>query len=375
MTRFSSRRSFGTGAASAMGVLFVKPEQVRGSQANSAVSVGLIGCGGRGTHDAGLMAKHEFARMAAICDIYDDKLEAAGKKFSGAKAYKNYKDVLASDVDAVLIATPVYLHPEHFEAAVNARKHIFMEKPAGADAKGCRRVIEAAKRADKTKRISVDFQQRYGKDYRKVHQIVSSGELGAIKMIRASWLGSGPPLRSGHPESEEKMRNWFFYRDTSGDMIVEQDCHNFDVVTWFMGTHPVKASGYGSRMMRTKGDILDNLAVNYQFENGVVFTYSAHQFGRDNFQDVSETFLCEKGWVNTSRRGTKVFRASAGKVEEVETKYDITIDTVNAFIDGIRNNEIENAAFTAAESTLVAIMGREAIYTGKETTWDKISKS
>lgn len=374
MPETSTRRTFGTAsAAAAAGVLFVKPEQVRGSQANSAVTIGLLGCGGRGMHDAGLAAKHEFARIAAICDIYDDKLEAASQRFSGAKRYKNYKEMLESDVDAVLIATPVYLHPEHFEAAVNARKHIFMEKPAGADAKGCRRVLEAAKRADKTKRITVDFQQRYGKDYQKAHALVKSGELGAIKMIRASWLGGGPPLRSGHPESEEKMRNWFFYRDTSGDMIVEQDCHNFDVITWFMGTHPVKASGYGSRMLRFKGDILDNLALTYHFENGVVFSYSAHQFGRERFEDVSETFMCEKGWVNTSRKGIKIFRD--GKLEEIATKYDITLDTVNAFIDGVRKGEIENAAFTAVESTLVAIMGREAIYTGKETTWDKISKA
>ena len=106
-------------------------------------------------------------------------------------------------------------------------------------------MIAAAKNADPTKRITVDFQQRYGTDYRKAYEIVKSGELGGIKMIRAAWLGGGLPVREGHPASEEPMRNWLFYREKSGDIIVEQNCHNIDVVNWFMGTHPVKAAGYG----------------------------------------------------------------------------------------------------------------------------------
>lgn len=371
----TSRRQFGAASAAAAGFLLVKPEQVRGSQANSALSIGLIGCGGRGMHDSSLAAKHEFARIAAICDIYDDKLEAARKRYSGAKEYKNYKDLLASDVDAVIIATPAFLHPEHFEAAVAARKHIYMEKPAAVDAKGCRRVMEAAKKADPSKRISVGYQQRYGKDYRKAYEIVKSGQLGAVKMVRASWLGGGPTPRSGHPASQEKIRNWYFYRETSGDIIVEQDCHNLDVVNWFLGAHPAKACGYGSRQMRTIGDVLDNLSVTFQFENNVVLSYSAHQFGRQTYQDVSETFLCENGWVNTSRRGYTVQRGDQAQPERVETRYDITLDAINEFIDGARNGKIENAAFYAAESTLTAILGREAIYTGQPQTWEKVARS
>jgi predicted dehydrogenase len=339
--------------------------------ANSALSIGLIGCGGRGLHDSGIAARNEFAKITAICDIYEDRLAEGRKRFSGAKEYKNYKDLLASDVDAVMICTPAFLHPEMFEAAVQAKKHIFMEKPAGVDAKGCRRVIEAAKKADKSKRITVDYQQRYGKDYRKAYEILKSGELGAVKMIRAAWLGGPPPTRTGHPQSEEKIRNWYFYRETSGDIIVEQDCHNLDVVNWFMGGHPTRATGYGSRAMRTIGDVLDNLSLSYQYDNGVVFSYSAHQFGRQTYQDISETFICEKGYINTSRRGYTVVR-NGGPAETVETKYDITQDAVNEFIDGCRNNKIENAAFHAAESTMIAILGREAIYSRRELTWDKL---
>ena len=109
----------------------VKAQSVSGTQANSALTLGLIGCGGRGMYVSGIFAKNEFLKVTGFCDIYQDKLDAAGKRYSGAKSYTKYQELLASDVDAVLIATPAYLHPEHFEAAVKAKKHIFLEKPAG----------------------------------------------------------------------------------------------------------------------------------------------------------------------------------------------------------------------------------------------------
>jgi myo-inositol 2-dehydrogenase/D-chiro-inositol 1-dehydrogenase len=369
----STRRNFvkTTGAAA---FLTVGPQSVRGAQANSALSLGLIGCGNRGMYVSGIFAKNEFAKVTAVCDIYDDRLDAAEQKYSGTKRFKDYKDLLASDVDAVLIATPAFLHPEHFEAAVAARKHIYMEKPAAVNAAGCRRVIAAARKADKSKRITVDYQQRYGKDYRKANAVVKSGELGGIKMIRASWFGGGPPLRSGHPASEEKIRNWYFYRELSGDILVEQDCHNIDVVNWFTGSHPVRVTGYGSRQLRTYGNVFDNLAATFQFSDGVIFSYSANQFRTPGFKDVSETFICEKGAVNTSRSGYTIYRDKQPP-EEVKTTYDITEDVVNEFVEGARTGKIENAAFSAAESTLTAVMALQAIVRGTEMTWEQISKA
>ncbi len=367
-----------TAAAAALGFTIVKPQSIRGAQANSALTVGLIGCGRRGTAISGIFAKNEFARIAYICDIYDDQIAAASKIFSGAKPFKNIDDMLASDVDAVYIATPPYLHPPHFEAAIKSRKHIFMEKPAGVDPAGVRRVVAAAKKADPNKRITVDYQQRYGVDYRKAYEIVKSGELGRVVAIRASWIGGGLPVREGHPASEEPIRNWLYYREKSGDIIVEQNCHNLDVVNWFMGTHPVKAMGYGGRQVRVNiGNIMDNLAATLQFSNGVILSYSANQITTGGYQDIGETFICEKGTVHTSRHGYAVYnkKQKSDPIIEVATKYDITADAVNAFVDGARTGKIENAAFTAAESTMTAIMAREAIYSGKEMTWDKISNA
>jgi myo-inositol 2-dehydrogenase / D-chiro-inositol 1-dehydrogenase len=376
MNSDSSRRGFVSGSAAAgVGMLILKPGTVRGSQANSALTLGVIGVGNRGTHVSGLFAKNEFCRVAAVADIYDDQLQKAAARFTGAKTFKSARELVASDVDAVYIATPPYMHPEHFEMAVGARKHIFMEKPAAVDVAGCQRVLAAAKKADKTKRISVDYQQRYGVDYRQAYDRVKSGEFGAIKMVRAAWIGGGLPLRNGHPANEEKIRNWLYYREHSGDIIVEQNCHNLDVVNWFVGAHPQKASGYGARAVRkSPGNILDSLGVTYEFADGMVFSFSASQFTAGGYSDVGEVFLCEKGTVRTSRRGYEVYNKSQrGAPPEIvqsdSSKADITADAVNAFVEGARTGKLENAAFYAVESTLTAILGREAIYSGKPMTW------
>ena len=372
--QITDRRGFVAKGGAAASFMIVKPETAFSYQANSALTLGIIGVGNRGTYVAGnIFAKHEFLKVTAFADVYEDKRKAAGEKFSGARAFRNHQDLLAaSDIDAVYIASPAYLHPEHFEAAVDAKKHIFMEKPAGVDVPGCHRVLRAARRADTSKRISVDLQQRYGKDYRKAYEVVKSGQLGAIRQVRAAWMGGGPAIKTGHAESEEKVRNWFFYRNLSGDILIEQDCHNIDVVNWFTGRHPIRVSGYGSRQVRQYGDIFDNLSCTFQYEDGLIFSYCANQFGNGPaWSDVSETFVCEKGSVNVSRRGYTIYRT--GQVAEtVTTKYDITLDAVTEFIDGARTGKIENAAFHAAESTLTAVMALESCVRGDVMTWDRV---
>jgi myo-inositol 2-dehydrogenase/D-chiro-inositol 1-dehydrogenase len=367
-------------SAAGLGLLILKPQTVRGSQANSALTVGIIGVGNRGTYVGGIFARNEFCKIGAIADIYDDQIEKASAKFSGAKTFKSHKELLASDVDAVYIATPPYLHPEHFEAAVNAKKHIFLEKPAGVDVAGCKRVLAAAKKADKNKRISMDYQQRYGVDYNAAYDKFKSGELGKLLAVRAAWIGGGLPLRNGHPEAEEKVRNWLYYREHSGDILVEQNCHNIDVVNWFTGAHPVRASGFGGQAIRKIGNIMDNLAVTFEYPNGLVLSYSANQFAAGGYYDVSETFLCDKFTINTSRAGYKLYNkqqrgADPDVVQSASSKSDITADAVNQFIEGARTGKMENAALWGAESTLSAILGRESIYKGRVMTWDELLKS
>jgi predicted dehydrogenase len=379
------RRLLGTSG----GVLLLKPETVFGSAANSGISVGLVGCGRRGLFDANLFVRTGLARVVAVCDIYEDQTTRAAAQFTSPKVYRRHQDLLDSTLDAVILATPPYQRPEQFEIASALHKHIYMEKPVAVDPAGCRRMVAAAKNVDSSKRISVGFQQRYGKDYRKAHSIFRSGQMGSVEMIRASWMSGDLPLRTGHPPSEEKMRNWVWYRDTSGDIVVEQDCHNFDVVNWFMGAHPEKVVGYGGRRRRTYGDVLDHLALSFEFPGGVHFSYTANQFSTRGFSDIGETFICERGAVSTSRQGyrwfnkivdetpvDKGYRTPSTEEEPaiVHTKYDITEDAVSSFVEGVRNGQAENAVYSAVETMYTAIMARQAIYTGREITWADVQR-
>jgi predicted dehydrogenase len=379
-----SRRSL---LAAPSGLLILDPRTVRGSQANSAISVGLVGCGRRGMFDADLFSRH--ARIAAFCDIYEDQRARARQAFPSARVFTSYEDLLKADLDAVILATPPFQRPEQFELTVAARKHVYMEKPVAVDPAGCRRMLAASAKADPSKRISVGFQQRYGKDYRKAYSIVKSGQMGRIEMVRAAWMAGDLPLRKGHPPGEEKMRNWVWYRDTSGDIVVEQDCHNFDVVNWFMGTHPDRVTGYGGRRSRTYGDNLDHLILNFEFASGVHFSFTANQFCTRGFRDVGESFICEKGAISTSRQGyrwfnkvvdetplDKGYRTPSPEEEpaEVHTVYDITEDAVSAFVEGVRAGQVENAVPAAVETMYTAIMARQAIYSRREVTWAETQK-
>src|SRR5690349_21607833 len=243
-----SRRRLVTAAA------VVPFSAVRGSAANSAVTVGLIGCGGRGTFDAGLMAKIDGARLVAVADLFPERIEStkARAKVEDAKPYKSGAELLEkSGVNAVIIATPVYLHPEHFEAAVRAKKNIYIEKPAGADVAGVKRLMAAADSADRKLNIAFGFQQRYSPLYRKARQLAESNALGKLTMGHSYWVKNqiSPNKKTEEfPKTEiEKIKQWHEWRELFGDYIVENNCHGIDILNWFLGGHPAKAHGTGGR--------------------------------------------------------------------------------------------------------------------------------
>src|SRR5690242_13655934 len=193
---------------------------VRGSAANSAVTVGLIGSGNRGTFVAGMLAKNTSGRVIALCDVFEEKMEKAKKSIGveDAKLYKDFHQLLASDVDAVIIATPVYLHPDHLEAAVKAGKHIYIEKPAAMDVAGCKRVMRIADSADRKLNITFGFQRRYAPVYQKAKQLVDSGAIGPMHLAHAHFIKSGGAWagvqQAARPATEqEKVVNWHAWKD------------------------------------------------------------------------------------------------------------------------------------------------------------------
>lgn len=368
-----SRRRFlkNGGAAAAGAFTIVRPEAVRGSQANSRISVGLIGTGGRGTYDAGIIHADPRARITALCDLFDDRIERGIQKLKLDKpaVYKDFEKMLASSVDAVLIATPPFEHPRMLEAAIDARKHVYCEKPMGVNAEGCKRVIAAGRRADPKKCISVGFQQRYGPVYLEAYKRIQEGEIGEIANARGFWIGQDPFQRMPYDDPKvEKLRNWFCFRDYSGDFIVEQDCHNFDVLHWFLGGVPIRVVGWGGRKVRTTMEILDHLSLTFEFPDGVHVNFEANQLTPPGWSRVGEEFTGTKGVIETSR-ARMVHTRGPKMVETLESKRDITYDGIEQFLGRIVSGDVENVAERSALSTMIAVLGRTAIYNAREATW------
>jgi len=363
-----TRRGLLTGGTFAI----LSPQVVRGYQANSKISVGLIGSGGRGSYDASIVNADPRARVTALCDLFDDRIETATQKVKaqGPKIYKDFEKMLAApDIDAVVIATPPFEHPRMLEAAVQAGKHIYCEKPAGVDLEGVNRVIAAGRKADPKKNISFGFQQRYGPVYLEAFKRLQEGRIGTLSNARGFWIDRDPFKRVAYSDPKvEKLRNWFAYRDLSGDFIVEQDCHNLDVLHWFLNARPIRAVGMGGRKVRTDMEILDHLSLAYEFPNGLHVNFEANQISPSGFRRVGEEFTGTTGLLATSRE--RLVHYKGGKdIETIESKRDITNDGIELFLTRILNGEVENVAERSAISTLFAILGRTAIYQNREVTW------
>ena len=305
LSTFSRRELFRHGSAvAATAFTIVAPRTVRGSQANSKISVGLIGSGGRGTYDATIVSTDPRARITALCDLFDDRIEAATRQLDAGKPaiYKDFEKLLASDVDAVIIATPPFEHPRMLEAAIQARKHVYCEKPMGVDLAGVKRVIAAARKADPNKDVAVGFQQRYGPVYLEAFKRIAEGQIGDLVNARGFWIGADPFKRTPYPDPKiEKIRNWFCYNDYSGDFIVEQDCHNFDVLHWFLNARPIRVNGMSGRKVRTTMEISDHLSLSFEFPNGIHVNYEANQISTAGFSKVGEEFTGTRGVIETSR--------------------------------------------------------------------------
>jgi len=390
-----SRRQALAGVAS--GIVAVTPQAAFSYQANSAVSFGIIGTGGRGVYVGTHMAHVPGVRLAAICDIYPDRIDNAKTQIPAAKdarVYKNYHDLLAqTDLDAVLITTPVYLHPEHFEAAVHAGKHIYCEKPAGADVAGVKRLLKASAKASPSKTIQFGFQQRFSPEYLTAMELAKSGKVGPIKMMMSYWvLGGTPPkpFKPNLPAEDEKIRMWGSWMERSGGFIVEQDCHGVDMLNWFAGdAHPISARGTGGlRYPLAYGDQdSDHHDITYYYPDGVEgwLISIKHTAG---FRDVKEQFFGSAGMLETARTYYKWHGPVANSpyknaddltdsslIERRNSKREITIDAVEAFFASIRDVKPYNMAPIAANATFTALLGRTAYQQKREVSWEELLKS
>jgi predicted dehydrogenase len=343
------------------------------------------------------MANVRGTKIAAICDIYPDRIDTAKTKIPGAanvRVHRDYHDLLAqSDVDAVLITTPVYMHPECFEAAVPSGKHIYCEKPAGADVAGVKRLLRASDKASKKQSIQFGFQQRFSPEYLTAYDYYKTGKVGDIKMMMSYWNLGGvppkPPATPPAPVADEKVRRWGSWMAQSGGVIVEQDCHGVDMLNWFAGdAHPLKARGTGSlRYPVAYGDQdSDHHEITYFYPNNVEGWLISVK-NTAGFRDVKEQFFGSLGMLETARTYYKLHGPIANSpyknaddltdsslIERRTSKREITIDAVEAWFASIRDAKPYNMAPIAANATFTSILGRMAYQTKREVTWEEMLK-
>lgn len=411
-----SRRSFLSKSAATPAVFtIVKPSLVRGV-GKGKIRAGLVGCGGRGTQAvADLLSANENVELVAMADVFEDKLEASlrslreGKirfqRYVGTEVIRDgkphrlteeevranvvnnikvdpehrfvgldaYKKLIESDVDLVLLATPPGYRPIHFEAAVEARKHVFCEKPFGTDPVGVRRFMAAARKSEELKLTVVSgAQRRFQKPYQETIEKIQQGAIGEIVALYAYWIGT-PVLfvKERDPkwsDFEFQHRNWYSFVWICGDQIVEQHIHNIDVCNWVMGTHPVKARAVGGVAWRPRteiyGNIYDHIACEFEYANGVKMTSICRQYPNlpEMFRRVAEEVVGTRGRSNCRDMG------SEGNDPYVQEHI--------ALVNSIRGDgPYVNHAMAVAESTMTAIMGRESAYSGQEITWEQIMNS
>ncbi len=406
------RRRFIGSTAAATALMFIKPELVRGTDANSAVRVGLLGCGGRGTVDATNLVDTGGARVVALADMFQDQLDTARANFDKLQQAKGFSAIDSSQlfvgphafheiaaskqVDAIVVATPPYFHPQHLEAVVAAGKHVYLEKPVAVDVPGAKRVIEIGKRAEGKLSLDVGFQIRHCPPFVEMVRRIHAGAVGKIACGEAYYL-TGYIDRPAWPTAspaERRLRNWIYDRALSGDIIVEQNIHVIDICNWVLQAHPLRASATGSRLGRpaNDGDCYGNYNAVFHYPDGVDVTFSSTQFAK-GWWDVSERFFGTQGTSLSPYRGPLgiwgdepwQWEASAAKDAtnqgfSVTGKFTSNLELADpekkkAFVSSITTGHFHNQAAKGAESALSCMMARSAASTGGEVSWDELLKS
>jgi predicted dehydrogenase len=381
-----TRRDFIKTAAATAG-LMASGNFAFAHSASEIIRVGLIGCGGRGTGAAkDCVESSPGVEIVALGDLFQDRLDqckerlrtAIGERFKVADercfaGFDAFKNVIAGDIDLVVLATPPAFRPAHLRAAIEAGKHVFMEKPVAVDPAGVRAVMESSDLASqKGLAIVAGTQRRHHPGYLETMKRIHAGAIGDLVTAQVYWNQGGlwmNPRQPGWTDMEWQARNWLYFTWLSGDHIVEQHIHNLDVANWALRSHPLKAVGVGGRQVRVDpgyGHIFDHFAIEFEYPNGVRVLSMCRQIDGTATQ-VSEHLVGTKGTSNAASwiKGPKAWRLEA----EAPNPY---VQEHKDLIASIRNGQPLNEGRQVAESTLTAIMGREAAYTGQVITWDEI---
>ncbi|PAC32081.1 Gfo/Idh/MocA family protein [Flectobacillus sp. BAB-3569] len=398
-----TRRDFVKSTSLITGSLIAAPFLSEASMFNSLVDdtikVALIGCGGRGTGAAiQALSTKQNVKLVAMADAFQDRLDNCYKEITGDD-FENLKskiDVPADRrfvgfdaylkaiplADVVILTTPPGFRPLHFEAAVNAGKHIFMEKPVATDPAGVQRVLAAAEKAKAKKlNVVVGLQRHYQTSYRELMKRLQDGMVGDVVSASAWWNNDGVwvnPRKAGQTEMEYQMRNWYYFNWLCGDHITEQHIHNIDVINWAKNSYPVKARGTGGREVRKGkdyGEIFDHHIVEFEYADGTILNSQCRHI-KGTWAKVDELVVGTKGKIMfdaghiTDYKGNTLFKHNGSKDPN---PYQVEHDEL---FEAIAKGQYKFAdAENGAKSTMTSILGRMATYSGQVITWDKAINS
>ncbi len=368
---------------------------------DDTIKIGLIGCGGRGTGAVvQALQSGQRVKLVAMADAFKDRLDSCYKqitdpnftdwsseepvnvssmidvpeehKFVGFDAYKKVIPL----VDVVLLAAPPGFRPQHFEAAINANKHVFMEKPLATDAIGVRKVLEVAEQAKQKKlNVVVGLQRHYQKKYQVWVDMLQNGVIGDIVSAQVYWNSGGVWVRERKPgmtEMEYQMRNWYYFNWLCGDHITEQHIHNIDVANWVKQAYPVRAHGMGGRLVRNgkeHGEIFDHHTVEFEYADGSRMFSQCRHIENTHYR-VSEAFQGTNGsapdpGVILTKSGYNVMKYNDRKdPNPYQVEHDLLFEAVAK--GEYKFEDAENGA----KSTLTSIIGRMATYSGQMIEWD-----
>jgi myo-inositol 2-dehydrogenase/D-chiro-inositol 1-dehydrogenase len=390
-----SRRGFMAGAgAAAAGLTILRPELVWGYQANEKVDIGLIGCGGRGTWIAELFLKHGGYNIVAAADYFQDRLDDFGGKLN-VKAegrypgLSGYQRMLQQKLDAVVVESPPYFHPEHAAAGVAAGKHVYLAKPIAVDVPGCKTVEESGKKATSNRLcFLVDFQTRADEFYIEAIRRVHEGAIGKFAFGESTyhadipWMGQIDYAKQADTNPESRLRAWGLDQVLSGDIITEQNIHTLDVASWIMRQPPVCAFGTGGRKVRDFGNCWDTFSVTFQYPDNVGIAFSSRQFAGHGTQPegILNRMFGTKGVLETSYGGQVIVRAEGddfyrgGKSPAIYEQGAVA--NIATFHKSILAKDCANTTVPeSVRSNLVTILGRTSAYRGEVVYWDKLVAS
>lgn len=366
------------------------------SGADDTIKIALIGCGDRGTGAAiQALSTKQNVKLVAMADAFKDRLDDAYKgvtsddanvkakvdvpedrKFVGFDAYK--KAIPLADV--VILATPPGFRPIHFEEAIKQNKHVFMEKPVATDPAGVQKVLAAAEEAKKKKlNVVVGLQRHYQNSYRELYK--RKDMIGDIVSAQAWWNNDGVwvrPRKPGQTEMEYQMRNWYYFNWLCGDHINEQHIHNIDVINWFKGAYPVKAQGMGGRQVRNgkdHGEIFDHHYVEFQYADGSILNSQCRHI-KNTMAKVDELIVGTKGKIYAGAAKITDHKESSLYLFDQKQRDDPYQTEHDELFAAIAKGEYKYAdAENGAKSTMTAILGRMATYSGQVVAWDKAINS